>query len=195
MIGSNSVVVIMGMHRSGTSLVARMFHQLGVNLGSDLMVGDEANLDGYFEDWDFVNLNNTLLAESGASWNYPEVCGPAMNVGDPRAGELIKNKSGLWGWKDNRTAFTFSAYAAYLDLDRVLFVVCTRDKDEIITSLKRTHLDQFREEDRTDKYLSELCDYYNLAIDALTRKRNRIVIRYEDLRGNRFWNQQRHNAL
>src|SRR3990167_4680399 len=105
-------IIICGMHRSGSSLVARMFYEWGVNLGEKLMEGDFANPEGFFENWDFVNLNNELLSENGGSWNYPVV----VNKPDERCRNLInKCRDTVWGWKDNRTAFTFKAYEPYLE--------------------------------------------------------------------------------
>ena len=63
--------VIVGMHRSGSSLVARIFHEMGVYLGEELMGPDFANLEGFYENMDFVRLNNTLMTEVDGDWNRP----------------------------------------------------------------------------------------------------------------------------
>ncbi|MEY2858272.1 MAG: hypothetical protein RLZZ74_2584, partial [Cyanobacteriota bacterium] len=45
-----SVMIITGMHRSGTSLTASLLQSAGVNLGDRLMSEDRGNSKGHFED-------------------------------------------------------------------------------------------------------------------------------------------------
>lgn len=54
-----AVVVILGMHRSGTSLVANLLQQAGFFVGrsEDLIRADRWNQKGYFEQWDVYRLN------------------------------------------------------------------------------------------------------------------------------------------
>ena len=47
---SLSPIVVAGMHRSGTSLVAGYLQSLGVDMGARLLAADHANPRGYFED-------------------------------------------------------------------------------------------------------------------------------------------------
>lgn len=66
-------VVILGMHRSGTSLVAEALAAHGVYVGEpeDLLVGREDNPRGFWERTDIVALNDELLKQSGGSWYCP----------------------------------------------------------------------------------------------------------------------------
>ncbi len=57
MLNSSSVtptlIVVLGMHRSGTSVLTRAMETLGANLGSRLMPAAAGNNDkGFFEDID-----------------------------------------------------------------------------------------------------------------------------------------------
>lgn len=63
-------VVILGMGRSGTSAVTRMFHRSGYFLGeeSELMAADEANPTGYFENWTVYRVNEEVLSHVEGSW-------------------------------------------------------------------------------------------------------------------------------
>ena len=49
-------VVILGMHRSGTSLTAGILHLLGVNMGDRLLPADKFNAQGYFENQIILDL-------------------------------------------------------------------------------------------------------------------------------------------
>lgn len=184
-------IVIVGMHRAGTSLVAKMFYEWGVNLGDRLMESDPANEGGYWENWDFVEHSSNMMAQAKTSWNYPKMLDDQSSVGKSmhlKAGELIRNNTRhLWGWKDNRTAFTFPVYKPWLMDQKVLFVVCHRDRKAVIASLFRTHIRMFEEQDKTEEYLGKLYDLHYSAIDEISKDYPRVDIRYEDLVDNKFF--------
>ncbi len=63
------IAVVAGMHRAGTSTVARALAVLGFDLGPRLMSADERmNARGFFEDIDIVAQDDALLDRLGADW-------------------------------------------------------------------------------------------------------------------------------
>ena len=66
-------VVILGMHRSGTSMVAEALASAGVYVGEpqDLLLGKEDNPHGFWEREDVVALDDAILADAGAAWYRP----------------------------------------------------------------------------------------------------------------------------
>ncbi len=62
-------IIILGMHRSGTSTTSGIFYYLGFDLGKTIMPANFANLKGNFENLSIVNFNNKLFAKIGASWH------------------------------------------------------------------------------------------------------------------------------
>lgn len=64
-------VLVLGMHRSGTSVVGAILELLGVKWGQseDGLPADEDNPRGYWERQDIVELNDFLLAVSHARWD------------------------------------------------------------------------------------------------------------------------------
>lgn len=64
-----SVILIIGMHRSGTSLLSSIVHALGVNVGDDLYPADPANPAGYFEDRACVDIQERILRRLGQPWS------------------------------------------------------------------------------------------------------------------------------
>src|SRR3569623_3460976 len=59
--GGKSIVVVLGMHRSGTSAITRGLTVLGVELGDRLMPPKEnINDRGFFEDFDIKAINVAL---------------------------------------------------------------------------------------------------------------------------------------
>ncbi|QGZ62716.1 sulfotransferase family protein [Paraburkholderia acidisoli] len=64
------LLVVLGMHRSGTSATARAMAALGADLGDRLMPAADGNNDkGFFEDYDIVKLNVELMAAAGMEWH------------------------------------------------------------------------------------------------------------------------------
>src|SRR6202035_3342517 len=66
-------VVVLGMHRSGTSAFAGTLSRAGFFAGknADLLPAASDNRNGFFERFDVNGLNNELLAELGGAWDSP----------------------------------------------------------------------------------------------------------------------------
>lgn len=65
-----TVIIVLGMHRSGTSAITRSLKALGIDLGNNLMAESERNNPkGFWEDVDINNLNIDLLNALGYDWH------------------------------------------------------------------------------------------------------------------------------
>lgn len=62
------LVLVLGMHRSGTSLVSASLPALGVDMGDRLLGPAKDNLIGFWENIDILNLNQAVLRECDADW-------------------------------------------------------------------------------------------------------------------------------
>src|ERR1700722_14478144 len=64
-------VLVVGMHRSGTSAVAGVRHRLGLDTGdpADALPGDWSNPDGHWESRRLLAFNERLLSAMGAKWD------------------------------------------------------------------------------------------------------------------------------
>ena len=60
--------MVLGMHRSGTSALARGLQMLGVYLGNDFLSPQPDNPTGYWEDRNIFEINERLLAVFGLKW-------------------------------------------------------------------------------------------------------------------------------
>lgn len=70
--GAKDVLVVIGMHRSGTSATTGVLQLLGVRLGSRLYKGhSDINAKGYFEHGDVADTNDEILMAMGSSWDDP----------------------------------------------------------------------------------------------------------------------------
>lgn len=62
-------LIVLGMHRSGTSTTSGILYHLGFDLGKSIMPANFANPKGNFENESIVNFNNRLFTKIGASWH------------------------------------------------------------------------------------------------------------------------------
>lgn len=126
----NKTFIILSMHRSASSLVARALHICGVHMGDRLLKGLPDNPEGHYEDVDFIEKNIELLG--GDNWQNPDT---VVQGGD--TSDLIrkKNNKKLWGFKDPRTALTIDKY--YHQLDDPIIVALFRKPGLVGESLER----------------------------------------------------------
>jgi glycosyltransferase involved in cell wall biosynthesis len=66
---NKKITVVLGMHRSGTSAIARGIVELGAHPGNNLLPENEGNPKGYWEDANIVNLNETILKGFNMRWH------------------------------------------------------------------------------------------------------------------------------
>jgi hypothetical protein len=140
-----TAVCITGMHRSGTSLVARLLNLCGLYLGPDeeLMPASPDNADGYWENLRFVEINDALLSHLNASWYSPPSPGSVVELQRlplplvQKAQELIQGFSGrkVWGWKDPRSCLTLPFWRQHVPDLKV--INCIRNPLEIADSLAK----------------------------------------------------------
>lgn len=62
-------IVVLGMHRSGTSTTAGLISHLGYSVGESLMEGNETNPKGFFENYRLMFFNESLLQACHCNWH------------------------------------------------------------------------------------------------------------------------------
>ena len=140
-----TVVCITGMHRSGTSMIARMLNMCGVYLGrdEDVLFQNDYNSEGYWEHYRIVEFNDDILWHLNGGWDFPPEPG-LIEEGSRiplqyrrRAQKLIgeMNSNAIWGWKDPRNALTFPYWQKLIP--NVKVVLCVRNPVEVALSLAK----------------------------------------------------------
>jgi len=131
-------VVVLGMHRSATSLVAKALAG-EIHMGDDLLPPTWDNPHGHWENRRFVDLNDRIIKAAGGTWRAPPSIA-SINEVAPQFDEEIKTTLAeegqgrdLWGWKDPRTTLTVRLYVPHLVNPH--FVACFRDPREVAASL------------------------------------------------------------
>ncbi|HEV7667401.1 MAG TPA: sulfotransferase [Thermoanaerobaculia bacterium] len=119
-------LVICGMHRSGTSLVASVLQKAGLSIGCDAPDPGLGNPRGHFEDPDFLALHEDMLAAAGEScFSIGEDFAPPQGAEFVRRAQALiaeRRNFHLWGWKDPRTCLFLDFWEAMLPEARYLFL-------------------------------------------------------------------------
>jgi hypothetical protein len=138
-------VIVLGMHRSGTSAVTRLLNLLGADVGpEDDLVHDFDNPAGHWESRSLVSANDRILSVLGRSWDFPPRLAPGWERTEEMDGlvpELADTfasvyRSCPWVWKDPRTCLTLPLWRRVLgDAPRIVYV--RRDPAAVVHSVFR----------------------------------------------------------
>src|SRR5688572_27012894 len=131
-------IIIVGMHRSGTSVLTRILEQSGVFFGSKRDENDEAVF--------FQSLNIWMLSQLSASWDSPY---NARFLDEQRKQHMVRvaemhfrgihridflgrtrffkyrdiRKLDLrWGWKDPRNTFTLPVWLSFFPRAKIIHI-------------------------------------------------------------------------
>ncbi len=155
----NPPIIVVGMHRSGTSLVTRLLERSGVFMGRPQSYNAEAVF--------FQHVNRQILESFGASWRSLEsLPSPERLAGHgtpldrrlrgqlrrgllPRfwglsAPRLRARARPAWGWKDPRTSVLLPIWARQFPNAAVVHVV--RDGRDVVESLAARDVKRFGSE-------------------------------------------------
>jgi hypothetical protein len=177
-------LLILGMHRSGTSAVAGQLAALGVYPGSNLLPPQPDNPKGFFEPRAVVELHDEILKLIGATWDDPRPLpegwadAPALTPYRARLAALIQTEFGsaeTWFVKDPRLCRLLPLWRAALGslgaAPKILLVV--RNPSEVVASLNR------RSQTDPEQAASLWLAHYAEA-EIASRGLNRAVVLYED---------------
>jgi glycosyltransferase involved in cell wall biosynthesis len=182
MVKGNPICVV-GMHRSGTSLITRTLNYLGVFLGPEehLMKPLPDNPKGFWEHQLLTDLNDDILARLGGNlydpptfrsgWESSSAFADLRQLG--RA--LIEKEFGaaeLWGWKDPRNSLTLPFWRHLIPNMR--YLVCVRNPVDVVRSLER------RDKFSFEKGASLWFEYMKSAV-VNTAGEPRLFISYEEI--------------
>ena len=187
-------VLILGMHRSGTTMVADALNAAGVYGGSIR--------DHHAEALYAVDINDRLLARAGGSWwqvpdiakldrelegAFPEYTAPVLYGAHlkVRSGQFWRQRlhyRGPWAIKDPRLSLTLPWWLRRFPKAKVIWVL--RDDDEVVRSLlsRQKKSDEARSE-LTRETALYLVRQYNERASAVLKSMGVVyrAVRYEEL--------------
>jgi tetratricopeptide (TPR) repeat protein len=144
------VVVILGMHRAGTSLCAKIVGRSRYSLGRPLMQAGSDNPDGYYEHAEINRLQEALLTQLGATWDTSWSVREALDANslDAEANAIVgrlkalvaqqlRDSGGRWAFKDPRTGWLLPIWLRLFDeLDITpTWLLAVRDPRAVAASL------------------------------------------------------------
>jgi hypothetical protein len=148
-------IIILGGHRTGTSITARLVQELGFPAAPSPerllqpQAGRECdNPDGYFEDVDFVRLHRRMLGENVRSvggWTNPRRDDAEISRLRSRYRFLVRDRnlhSGDWSLKDPRLCLLGDVLLESL-LDEGIdarIITTTRPESQVVASLVRRRI-------------------------------------------------------
>jgi hypothetical protein len=147
---SSRAVLVLGMHRSGTSALARGLQMLGVYLGNDFISPKPDNPTGYWEDRNIYEINERLLAVFGLKWEEVALIddarwdAPGVEALRTEAVAYLRSQfvsHSLWGFKDPRTIRLLPFWRSVLrslEVDESYLLVI-RNPRSVANSLIRRH--------------------------------------------------------
>lgn len=155
---SVTTIIVAGMHRSGTSLCARILSTLGVDIHNDAIVADTDNPYGYYEDSQFLALNRGIFRDqlgklTGFSdWGISHDLSPiAFNPKESHfhnAKSILSNllrgsSASVIGWKDPRNTLLLEFWSECAFNSHIIAVY--RAPWEVFDALQRIAHPLFRE--------------------------------------------------
>lgn len=184
---SADAILVLGMHRSGTSALTRVLNLLGADLPDDLIPANRFNRSGYWEPSQVVALNDHWLNFAKAAWDAPYTGRAPLDAELPsnatrRAADTVKETFGtdhaLIALKDPRCTLFSDTWRA--GIERAGYtphqLLIYRDAAEVAQSLARR--DGF-----SDDEAGLLWCWYGLKALTAIRDKGGVVVAYSDLRG------------
>ncbi|VXD11502.1 sulfotransferase [Planktothrix paucivesiculata] len=181
-----TVFIITGMHRSGTSLTASILQSAGVHIGRNLLGADHVNIKGHFENIDFYQFHINILDSqgvSGAGWTLQDNLEIKEEFVD-RAKQLIEQNalSSIWGWKEPRTTLFLEFWAKLLPEARFLLIY--RSPWEVADSLYRRGDEIFQSQPELaikywQHYNQKILDFYNQEQHRCLLTNLKTIVQYQ----------------
>ncbi len=142
----NTVICVLGMHRSGTSMLMRLLNICGICIGEerDMVSATNSNKKGYWEHKKVLKINEEILKIFDGQWERP----PMLKDGwenDSRLSELyveakkfidkMNNDYDVWGFKEPRTCLTLPFWQKIIP--NMTYIISFRTPNDVAKSLHK----------------------------------------------------------
>ncbi len=179
-------IIVLGAHRSGTSLVTRLINMMGAYfaMGDTSIGANVENPKGFWERSDVIEANDDVLEHYGCEWDklkdwpFPETIAKKDATALKSTSEKIKNivldldANRPWVLKDPRLCLTYPHWKQHLE---VPVMVCVyRNPQEIARSLKTRNEFSF-------SHSMALWEYYATGITNVIRNTPTVYVSHADL--------------
>jgi hypothetical protein len=181
---NNQAIIVLGMHRSGTSALTRVLNLHGMELGSSMMVPQTDNESGFWEHQDIVDVHDDILKMLRSSWD-DEILSDEWWLKKslrPHVKKLSQilvrdfSRCPLWGIKDPRMCRLLPLWVPLLEKlnCKPVFVLAIRHPLEVAKSLEKRNGFSLQKGER-------LWFEHSLLLERSSRGFPRVIIPYEHL--------------
>jgi glycosyltransferase involved in cell wall biosynthesis len=144
----SKLIIVLGMHRSGTSAITRSLELFGVGLGDNLHAANFDNPKGFWEDRECLQINEELLNHLNSAYDQLGLLSdqpkddPLISDLKIRASQLIFRKlaenNGVWGFKDPRTCRLLPFWQEVIASagHEVVYIIALRNPLSVAASLQ-----------------------------------------------------------
>ncbi len=146
---THPVIVVIGMHRSGTSMCSNMLHMLGADMAESIHAAP-ANAKGHWERPRLVDMNDAIFGFFRRQWGSPShvldlpehwLSDPRVHEVRARAAEWLRPRLGAlrpFGFKDPRTTILLPFWRqVFAEIGaEPRYVFCIRDPAQVARSLQ-----------------------------------------------------------
>ncbi|OYT15998.1 MAG: hypothetical protein B7C24_10145 [Bacteroidetes bacterium 4572_77] len=158
------IVIVGGMHRSGTSALAGLLHHNGIVMGEEVNFKPRPkknqNAKGYYENFRFRSLNDRILEHNGYKVKSFDSTIPELTFTDAHVaeGKALVDEYDIeyknWGWKDPRNSLTLKFWMSLCPTAKI--VVSRRNYESIAHSMVIRN-----KGGKIEKYINLCMIYYN----------------------------------
>lgn len=171
-VANKNLVLVIGMHRSGSSALMGVLEILGLPVGKHLIPPLPENPKGFFEDKRIVKLNNQILKRNNTTWYGVQNRNKSIRISPIQKIKLINilvkslYANDCFGIKDPRLSVlapTYIEVANILNLEIKAIVIHRNSKSVIMSLLKRnnpSNISMVEYERLYDYYYSEIAKQY-----------------------------------
>jgi len=179
---TKTCIIVLGMHRSGTSAVTGLLEKFGIYLGNKLLEANIGNLKGYFENEIFVEFNKEVLLDLNSYHEDIEFNFYSIKNIDKYVDKLcdiieteFKNVN-IFAIKDPRISLLFPIYQKAMEKKGIDIKIIRpiREPSEVAVSFKKAS-------DIEYEHSFALWINYNLLAEFYTRDMEKLYITYNDL--------------
>jgi hypothetical protein len=181
---NNQAIIVLGMHRSGTSALTRVLNLHGMELGPTVMVPQADNESGFWEHQDIVDVHDDILKMLRSSWDDEILSGEWWLKKSLRpyvkklAQILVRDFSQypLWGIKDPRMCRLLPLWVPLLKRLNCepVFALAIRHPFEVAKSLEKRNGFSIQKGER-------LWFEHTLLLERSSRGFPRVIVPYEHL--------------
>ena len=140
------MIIVTGMHRSGTSCITGLLVRCGFSLGTSHPLLNESRPDnekGHFENLGAAAINETILRRAGGSWDAPPAQDNIAEAGEKLTENIRQFSETFDGdiFKDPRICLTISVWERHCTRNLKSIVLCLRHPLSVALSLlKRNNI-------------------------------------------------------